>query len=294
MRILMQNRDYNSPDNPNGGDMVLARGISEGLRKLGHEVDESSSLEPNLSNYDLVHIWHINFPWSYFQADNAQRQEKPYIFSSIFYPHIIQEHLKEMLDGASAVCVNSQTELSLLDHEYKEEFFGEKQLNYKIIPSSIDDKFSRNKVCAVSRIEDHKNPLPIVEACNNLLLELWMAGPSTNKGLANELEKKGARLTGNLDKEELQKLYLESRVFISTSLGERDSVSAREAKAMGCKIVMTKENLANDTLKPDAIIDPKDVNDITNKLKEVYEDYPLTHFEAAKKYLEIYEEATAL
>jgi len=69
-----------------GGDTVQIEKTAAQLRKLGVEVDIDCSANPNLSSYDLVHIFNIDWPaQTYLQAQNAKRQKKPIVFSPIHH-----------------------------------------------------------------------------------------------------------------------------------------------------------------------------------------------------------------
>ncbi len=83
MRILMQSRKtlFSVP----GGDTVHIKEIASKLNELGIKVDISTELKPDLSNYDIVHIFNLVRPQEvYFQALNAKKQGKPVVLSPIY------------------------------------------------------------------------------------------------------------------------------------------------------------------------------------------------------------------
>lgn len=83
MRILMQSRVtlFSIP----GGDTVQILKTAEYLKKLGIECDISLDLEPDLSGYDVVHLFNVIRPQEiYLQALNAKRQGRPVVLSSIY------------------------------------------------------------------------------------------------------------------------------------------------------------------------------------------------------------------
>lgn len=58
---------------------------AEYLRKCGVEVDFSTQLEPDLTGYDVVHLFNLIRPQEVFlQACNAKRQGKPVVLSTIY------------------------------------------------------------------------------------------------------------------------------------------------------------------------------------------------------------------
>lgn len=83
MKILFQSRTtlFTVP----GGDTVQLTKTAEYLRQLGVEVDFSTKLEPDLSGYDVVHLFNLIRPQEVFvQARNAKRQGKPVVLSTIY------------------------------------------------------------------------------------------------------------------------------------------------------------------------------------------------------------------
>jgi len=83
MKILFQSRItlFSVP----GGDTVQLVKTAEYLRKFGVDVDISTELEPDLSGYDLVHLFNLMRPQEvYLQARNAKRQGKCVALSTIY------------------------------------------------------------------------------------------------------------------------------------------------------------------------------------------------------------------
>ena len=83
MRILMQSRKtlFSVP----GGDTVYIKEISTKLNTSGIKVDVSEELEPDLTDYDLVHIFNLARPQDiYLQVLNAKKHNKPVILTPIY------------------------------------------------------------------------------------------------------------------------------------------------------------------------------------------------------------------
>lgn len=83
MKVLFQSRTnlYSAP----GGDLVQMQKTKEFLEKLGISVDISLDFEPDLSNYDLVHLFNLMEPQDiYLQFKNAQKQNKKIVLSTIY------------------------------------------------------------------------------------------------------------------------------------------------------------------------------------------------------------------
>lgn len=86
MKVLFQSRKtlYSAP----GGDTTQLLKTKEYLEKLGVEVDISLELEPDLTGYDLVHVFNLMRPQElYLQVRNAKRQHKKVALSTIYGPY---------------------------------------------------------------------------------------------------------------------------------------------------------------------------------------------------------------
>lgn len=70
-----------------GGDSIQFLKTKEYLTKMGISVDVSIELEPDLSGYDIVHLFNLTrIQETYIQAKNAIKQNKPYCLSTIYWP----------------------------------------------------------------------------------------------------------------------------------------------------------------------------------------------------------------
>lgn len=83
MKVLFQSRT-NLFDAP-GGDLVQMLKTKEFLEKKGIQVDISLELEPDLKEYDIVHLFNLMEPQDiYFQMLNAKKQGKKIMLSTIY------------------------------------------------------------------------------------------------------------------------------------------------------------------------------------------------------------------
>ena len=83
MKVLFQTRTnlYSAP----GGDLIQIQKTKEYLEKLGVEVDISLEFEPDLTGYDIVHLFNLMDPQDiYLQCINAKRQNKKVVLSTIY------------------------------------------------------------------------------------------------------------------------------------------------------------------------------------------------------------------
>lgn len=85
MKVLMQSRTnfYTLK----GGDTIQLLKTKDELEKIGVSVDISLELEPNLDEYDLVHLSNITrIQETYIQMCNAKKQNKKVALSTIYWP----------------------------------------------------------------------------------------------------------------------------------------------------------------------------------------------------------------
>ncbi|MFK4424572.1 glycosyltransferase [Bacillus sp. RC51] len=85
MKILMQSRI--NLFTSSGGDTIQLLKTKEYLEKKGISVDVSVELEPDLTDYDLVHLFNLTrVQETYIQIMNAKKQNKPIILSTVYWP----------------------------------------------------------------------------------------------------------------------------------------------------------------------------------------------------------------
>lgn len=86
LKILFQSRKtlFTAP----GGDTTQILKTKEYLQKLGIDVDISLELTPDLSQYDVVHVFNLMRPQDiYLQVMNAKKQNKKVALSTIYGPY---------------------------------------------------------------------------------------------------------------------------------------------------------------------------------------------------------------
>lgn len=85
MKVLIQSRK--NLYTLRGGDTIQLLKTKEELEKLGVKVDISLEYEPDLSNYDLIHLSNVTrIQETYLHVKNAKKQNKPVLLSTIFWP----------------------------------------------------------------------------------------------------------------------------------------------------------------------------------------------------------------
>lgn len=112
MNVLFQSRKtlYSVP----GGDTTQIMKTKEYLEKLGIKVDVSLELTPDVSEYDIVHVFNLMRPQElYLQVKNAKKYGKKVALSTIYGPY--EEYEKKARGGILQVMNNL---LSITQIEY--------------------------------------------------------------------------------------------------------------------------------------------------------------------------------
>jgi glycosyltransferase involved in cell wall biosynthesis len=88
-----------------GGDTTQIVQTAAALRQRGVEVDISTQLEPDLSRYDVVHLFNLMRPQEvYLQALNAKKQGKKVALSTIYGPYT--EYDRKARKGPGRILAN--------------------------------------------------------------------------------------------------------------------------------------------------------------------------------------------
>ena len=93
----------------------------------------------------------------------------------------------------------------------------------------------------VGAIQERKNPLAAADAAAEVGLPLVVAGPPKEPALARELERRGARLRGYVDKPHLADLYRGAACVVLPSRYEGFGLPVLEAMACGAPVVATND-----------------------------------------------------
>lgn len=112
MKVLFQSRKtlYTAP----GGDTTQILKTKEYLERLGVEVDITLDLTPDVSEYDIVHLFNLMRPQElYLQAKNAKKYGKKIALSTIYGPY--EEYEKKARGGFLQILNNM---LSITQIEY--------------------------------------------------------------------------------------------------------------------------------------------------------------------------------
>ncbi|WP_299212991.1 glycosyltransferase [uncultured Aquimarina sp.] len=126
MKVLFQTRTnlYSAP----GGDTIQIEKTKEYLEKLGVEIDISVSLEPDLSNYDIIHLFNLMDPQEiYTQLMNAKKQNKKVVLSTIY--GLYTEYERRARGGIAQFVANIVSPYTIYYIKTFLRHFKEKRLN---------------------------------------------------------------------------------------------------------------------------------------------------------------------
>lgn len=138
MKVLFQSRKtlYSAP----GGDTIQLLKTKEYLEKQGVDVDITLDLTPDVSSYDIVHVFNLMRPQElYLQVKNARRYGKKVALSTIYGPY--EEYEKKARGGVLQILNNM---LSITQIEY-----------LKVIARAVLN-FELNKGTVVYLLHGHK------------------------------------------------------------------------------------------------------------------------------------------
>lgn len=303
MRILMQNRA--SSRHAIAGDTVQMRKTGEYLRKLGVEVVFDFTLEPDVSGFDLVHLFNtIPIEDTYRQFCNAKRGHAKIVLSTVFWDPAeylrhrrdpaafmswweeTQRMRREVLAGVDLILPNSHAELALLREIYHD------LPPAVVIPNGADSSFinaTRDRFCrrwgkrdfilSVGRISPRKNQLALIEAAGKLHLPLVLIGPLNDGLYYQECRQKAAGLDccfiDTMNSVDLASAYAAARVHALVSWYDTPGLVSLEAALAGCAIVTTDRGSAAEYFGKYAFYcQPDDVDSISSALEAAWQAGP--------------------
>jgi glycosyltransferase involved in cell wall biosynthesis len=278
MRVLFHNRD---PKKWVGGDAVQVEKTMEAIKKLGVDAEFTSRGDHPLNDFDLVHVFHINFFWTKEMYEQCILKKKPYVMSAVFFPKEYDIPKHEMFKFA----INAQKIICLSENEKREmvEFLGIYPDKIVVIPNGVDKNiFNKGKdkrenfVLSVGRLgESLKGSHLGLKACKKAGVKYVYVGESVKNDVAESM-KKELEHHEYLIPEELAKLYRRAGVFLCPSLSDRQSLVVLEAAACGCSIVDSIYNRGNTLLPSSVVIDPNNTDEvakaINNRMGKVNND----------------------
>lgn len=253
MRVLLCNR----AESHLGGDMIQLRAYERELQKLGLDAIYESNWDCNMAGTNLLHMFHLNFGWTWRFYLRAQQLQIPYVISAIFYPNLFDVDVEQMTE----LIRNSQKTLFLSQSELED---CKKFLNYDIPPEKVaitnngvaevfskeGEKYVWNKdyVMIAGRWEEGKGQRRVLEACKELEIPVVAIGPLGDDNYRESCKKDfpEAFISDALPQDKLAEYYRGAKVYICASETERHNLCLMEAAACGCNLVSSPFNRGNE------------------------------------------------
>lgn len=296
LRVLIHNRD---PLAWVGGDAVQVAETIKSLKNLGVDVTFSHNTFKDPREYDLVHAFNVNFFWTVPMQQEAKKHKIPLVLSPIYFDMEYDQtfgQMSKLLYSADRVIALSKNEQDQMIKRY-----GIK--NSLVISNGINDKiFHKNNgvvdkyVLAVGRSSDPaKGAHLVANACRKLNIPLLYVGMSSDNEFSNSVKRMCWKYIENIKQKELAKLYQKAKVYVCSSLSERQSLGVLEAAACGCPIVDSIYNLGANLLPSSRIVDPNNLDALCGAIQEQWEkprntDKVPTWNDVAEQILKVYTE----
>lgn len=256
MKVAVLNRD---PAAFPGGDLIHIAEMTKALGEMGVE----RTYAPEgwnakwLQQFDLVHLYHINFGWCRQNFNGVWESGKPYIITCVFYPTenlgVDAATMREALRRAAAVVCYSLWETAELRQTTG--YAGV----VDVIPPGASQRFHATNVDQRGRGKG--------------VLAVAARGGDKNVDIVKKVCKEYGypyTLAKGIDHADLPEVYEAHRVFINASGSERMGLTIIEALASGCRVLATKYSRGLEWFPGIVKVDPFDLADLRAKLKLAY------------------------
>jgi glycosyltransferase involved in cell wall biosynthesis len=274
MRVLFQIRPDHAEQS--GGDTVHAKRTAEELRTLGVEADVSGALAPDLTGYDVVHLFNTETVEPTFRHTlRARAAGTPIVLTPIFWRPPLEDESFDERDRANlrrrdwvmrrvaigladSLLPPSHAELDVISST-----FDVRPRTVEVMRVGVDEDFARGDgrlfcarhvlplrgfVLCVGRLEERKNQLRLIEACAPLGVPLVLIGAAYEDriGYATACRELAQRLGSDvrfltyLPFEDVIDAYAAAGVHALPSIWETIGLASLEAARGGCNVVSTR------------------------------------------------------
>ena len=299
VKVILQNR-ANFRESLAGDSIQLLK-TREYLVKTGIEAVIDNRPNPDLSDYDLVHLFNlIPVAETYQYYRGARRRKKRVVLSTVFWnpeeffkvsesPEQLRDWWqktgslrREILNGSVMIFPNSLLELAELG-----KLFGPLPPAV-VVPNAADQSFAaasphhfvhkyqwHDFLLSAGRICRQKNQLSLIKAVRKLKLPLVIIGPINDFQYYRECRRESAGqkilFIDTLPQSELASAYAAARVHALVSWYDIPGLVSLEAALAGCTIVSTNRGSAREYFGDKAFYcDPGDSNSIAQAVEAAW------------------------
>jgi|SRR5579872_873941 len=253
MRIAFLNRGRETHE---GGDLIALDATMAALRRRGIECVETGWDSEQIKHFDLAHVFHCQFSWSWGNYEAIKRAGKPYVLTPVFYPGPLLSGIewrqleKIVLDSSRVLTFSRKEMLEMYNASTTTGIpLALSSAGYSIIPNGTDPAFhcrhlrevtpSLRRVLTVSaRGESDKNVGTVKRICERSDIPFHCAT--------------------DLPHADLPAVYAGYGVFVNASGSERMSLTIGEALCANCRVLATRENQGNEWYEGLVTFDPND------------------------------------
>jgi glycosyltransferase involved in cell wall biosynthesis len=278
MKIALLNRDETTHV---GGDAIQLRGYQAALKKLGHEADYLSALDPELRGYGEAWLFHVNFSWCVPHYLAARSQGIPVRLFPIYYT---KSHktcgMAEQGVFLYAKDIYALSETEVFEMVFEMDLPGTDK--FHVIPNGVDKGIfydrglERKYVMTAGRYESYKGHLRVAEAANAMGLPFLTVGAVADND--PEVQNQCRAICGPdslvldvVTQDELAKLYSQARVYVCGSNTERNNLTILEAAACGATVVNSVGNRGHGWLSA-PVMEPTKPEELQAAIQEAWQN----------------------
>ncbi len=276
VRIALVNRDPEAAVTRfDGGDLTNLYGYRDGLRALGVQADFVPWDLLDETRYDLIHLFHAQFPWSHAVAKSTT---KPLVVQAITQGDPGPAAVEAAVARAAAVLCYSRLE----EDWYGARFPNLPRARFITVPQGVPPELYAQpelprvdpSVLYAGRYCEIKNQLGVAWACKALDVPVTFCG-FTDAGQGEYVRAlrreagswRGMRFFGALKGTALWREYRRAHVHVQPSMWESFGLATWEALAAGCNVVLTSRGFGAPLVAPHGTICEPDAESIRDAIR---------------------------
>ena len=231
-------------------ELRMAFSLPRALRRLGADLVHTQYALPFRSPCPVVVTVH---DLSFAHEPGLMSRKDRFVFRRVV-PRAVR-------GAARVLTVSERTRADLV------ELYGVPEERVVVTPNGVDPAFHPaaqaggepgEYVLAVGAIQARKDQLAALDAADAVGLPLVVAGPEKDAALAEELRRRGARLAGYVETEQLADLYRGAACLVQPSRFEGFGLPVVEAMASGIPVVVVRESALEEVAGDAAVVVERD------------------------------------